>query len=115
MTGLRHLRLQVMLSKAELSVIDDFRFTHRLPTRAAAVQELLKRGLSGSIPPSASEPKSSRYGVIRSAARDAPRSPIANDRARLILSDQNADKARQSGIMAQTPVRRLRHNTVTLS
>src|ERR1700739_2546634 len=39
-------RLQVMLSPEELSALDDFRFKHRMPTRAAAVRELLKLGLT---------------------------------------------------------------------
>lgn len=41
----RETRLQVMLGPEELRAIDNFRFGHRLPTRAAAVRELLKRGL----------------------------------------------------------------------
>jgi hypothetical protein len=39
-------RLQIMLSPAELRVLDDWRFTYRLPSRAAAIRELLKRGLA---------------------------------------------------------------------
>jgi hypothetical protein len=39
-------RLQIMLSPEELVLIDDFRFTSRMPSRAAAVRELLKRGLA---------------------------------------------------------------------
>ena len=42
----REERLQIMLSPQELSAIDDFRFEYRLPSRAAAVRELLKRGLA---------------------------------------------------------------------
>jgi hypothetical protein len=38
-------RLQVMLNAEELKTVDDFRFEHRLPSRAAAVRELLRRGL----------------------------------------------------------------------
>lgn len=38
-------RLQIMLEANELSAIDDFRFANRLPSRAAAVRELLRRGL----------------------------------------------------------------------
>jgi len=41
----REQRLQVMLDPEELRAIDNFRFNHRLPTRAAAVRELLHRGL----------------------------------------------------------------------
>jgi hypothetical protein len=38
-------RLQIMLEKSELAALDDFRFGNRLPSRAAAVRELLRRGL----------------------------------------------------------------------
>jgi hypothetical protein len=39
-------RLQIMLSPEELKAVDDFRFQTRMPSRAAAVRELLKRGLA---------------------------------------------------------------------
>jgi hypothetical protein len=39
-------RLQIMLSPAELVLVDDFRFTKRMPSRASAVRELLRRGLA---------------------------------------------------------------------
>ena len=39
-------RLQLMLTPEELVVIDDFRHQRRMPSRAAAVRELLKRGLA---------------------------------------------------------------------
>jgi len=39
-------RLQIMLSGSELTVLDDFRFKKRMPSRAAAIRELLKRGLA---------------------------------------------------------------------
>jgi len=38
-------RLQVELTKEEKQAIDDFWFAERLPSRAAAVRELLRRGL----------------------------------------------------------------------
>lgn len=38
-------RLQIMLTLDELEVLDDWRFLKRMPSRAAAVRELLKRGL----------------------------------------------------------------------
>ena len=44
--GNRGERLQIMLSADELKVLDDFRFRARMPSRTAAVRELLKRGLS---------------------------------------------------------------------
>jgi len=38
-------RLQIMLTREELRALDDWRFARRMPSRAAAVRELLKRGL----------------------------------------------------------------------
>ena len=38
-------RLQIMLSPDELKALDNFRFEHRMPSRAAAVRELLRQGL----------------------------------------------------------------------
>ena len=42
----RNYRLQVELSTEEIAAIDGFRFDGRYPTRAAAVRELLWRGLA---------------------------------------------------------------------
>ena len=39
-------RLQIMLTNAELRIIDTWRFGKRMPSRAAAIRELLKRGLA---------------------------------------------------------------------
>ena len=39
-------RLQIMLNADEVRVLDDWRFANRMPSRAAAVRELLKRGLA---------------------------------------------------------------------
>lgn len=39
-------RLPVLLSADELADIDEFRFHNRMPNRAAAVRELLRRGLA---------------------------------------------------------------------
>jgi hypothetical protein len=39
-------RLQIMLTKEELESLDSWRFTKRMPSRAAAIRELLKRGLA---------------------------------------------------------------------
>jgi len=47
MAGLaRGERLQIMLTDEELVALDDWRFDKRMPSRAAAVRELLKRGLA---------------------------------------------------------------------
>ncbi len=39
-------RLQIMLTEDELAAVDDWRFARRMPSRASAVRELLKRGLA---------------------------------------------------------------------
>ena len=38
-------RLQIMLTAEELDALDSWRFAKRMPSRASAVRELLKRGL----------------------------------------------------------------------
>jgi hypothetical protein len=38
-------RLQIMLTEDELRLLDDWRFSRRMPSRASAVRELLRRGL----------------------------------------------------------------------
>jgi hypothetical protein len=43
----RDTRFQITISAEELAAVDDFRFKTRMPTRAAAVRELLRRGLEG--------------------------------------------------------------------
>ena len=46
MSGLsRETRLQIMLDGAELAAIDDYRFQNRIPSRAAAVRQLLRLGM----------------------------------------------------------------------
>jgi hypothetical protein len=60
-------RLQIMLSPDELQVLDDFRFRQRMPSRAAAVRELFRLGLSAvGITPAASGAKSVDFGVLSS-------------------------------------------------
>jgi hypothetical protein len=39
-------RLQIMLTSEEVRAVDDWRFNRRMPSRASAVRELLKRGLA---------------------------------------------------------------------
>ena len=62
----REERLQIMLSPQELKEVDTFRFTHRMPSRAAAVRELLRHGLAaaGAIIDNAGI-KSRDYGVLK--------------------------------------------------
>jgi len=65
MSDTRGERLQVMLSPEELAAVDDFRFKHRMPTRAAAVRELLRLGLAAIGVTAGVGVKSSDYGVFR--------------------------------------------------
>ena len=63
-------RLQIMLAPDELAALDDFRFKHRMPSRASAVRELLKRGLAGEgflIAQAGS--KSTDFGVTAGASK----------------------------------------------
>jgi hypothetical protein len=64
MSEVRAERLQVMLSPEELTLLDDFRFKHRMPSRAAAIRELLKFGLATSGVDGGPGVKSSDYGVF---------------------------------------------------
>ena len=62
-------RLQIMLSGEELKTLDDFRFKIRMPSRAAAVLELLKRGLAAEgFQIAAFGVKSEEFGVLGKAA-----------------------------------------------
>jgi len=60
----REERLQIMLAPDELRALDDFRFEHRMPSRAAAVRELFRLGLAALGTRSAPAGKrSSQFGV----------------------------------------------------
>jgi hypothetical protein len=39
-------RLQIVISAAEVEAVDTFRFEERMPSRTAAVRELLRLGLA---------------------------------------------------------------------
>ena len=63
-------RLQIMLASDELAALDDWRFAHRMPSRAAAVRELLKRGLSAEgFVLADGRTKSKEFGVILANAK----------------------------------------------
>ena len=64
----REERLQIMLTPDELTLLDDFRFKQRMPSRASAVRELLKRGLAAEgFFEAAYGAKSAEYGVTGNA------------------------------------------------
>lgn len=58
-------RLQLMLEADELRALDDFRYANRMPSRAAAVRELLRRGLSsGGFGADITGARSGAFGVL---------------------------------------------------
>jgi metal-responsive CopG/Arc/MetJ family transcriptional regulator len=57
-------RLQIMLTEDELRALDDWRFERRMPSRAAAVRELLRRGLSAEGMLDDSRTRSRDFGVV---------------------------------------------------
>ena len=76
-------RLQIMLTDDELKAVDDWRFTTRMPSRAAAVRELLKRGLAAEGFDHANRgAKSKDFGVVseKSAGRAGGRAGRSNGR-----------------------------------
>ena len=66
-------RLQIMLARAELEAIDTWRFSRHMPSRAAALRELVKRGLAaeGFLLADANR-KSGDYGVVVNLKTAAP-------------------------------------------
>ncbi|HEX3700730.1 MAG TPA: hypothetical protein VHV27_08665 [Phenylobacterium sp.] len=65
-------RLQIMLTEEELSALDDWRFSQRMPSRAAAVRELLRRGLADlGVLTSEGRTRSKDFGVVDGASETA--------------------------------------------
>lgn len=63
-------RLQIMLTEEELKAVDDWRFRARMPSRAAALRELLKRGLAAEgFITADSATKSKDFGVVSAKPR----------------------------------------------
>lgn len=63
-------RLQIMLTAEELMVLDDFRFKQRMPSRASAIRELLKRGLAAEgFAAAAFGTKSEDFGITGAAPK----------------------------------------------
>jgi hypothetical protein len=61
-------RLQIMLTREEIAALDTWRFSRRMPSRAAAIRELLKRGLAadGFVSAEAGQ-RSNQFGVMANA------------------------------------------------
>jgi hypothetical protein len=63
-------RLQIMLTRPELEALDTWRFARRMPSRASAIRELLKRGLAAEgFVLADGHTKSSEFGVTGKAHR----------------------------------------------
>ena len=64
--AVRDERLQIMLDPQELKALDDWRFKARMPSRAAAVRELIRRGLAAEgFAHALAGQNSSSFGVIK--------------------------------------------------
>lgn len=58
-------RLQIMLTPEELEAVDNFRFQQRMPSRAAAVRELFRLGLTSTgVRIADGHRKSGDFGVL---------------------------------------------------
>ncbi|TPJ50676.1 hypothetical protein [Mesorhizobium sp. B2-7-1] len=58
-------RLQIMLTEEELAALENWRFEKRMPSRSAAVRELLRRGLAAEgFLQAETGAKSQDFGVI---------------------------------------------------
>ena len=63
-------RLQIMLADEELAALDDFRFKNRMPSRASAIREILRRGLGVGGGSAKAGSKSSDFGVLVERSAD---------------------------------------------
>jgi len=62
-------RLQIMLTAEELAALENWRFEKRMPSRSAAVRELLRRGLdSDGFLTAGQGAKSQDFGILGSSA-----------------------------------------------
>jgi len=65
-------RMQIMLTAEEVAALDDWRFAKRMPSRASAIRELLKRGLAADGFDSAGAGvQSKQFGVVDDEASAA--------------------------------------------
>lgn len=66
-------RLQIMLTENELAAIDDWRFDRRMPSRASAIRELLKRGLiAEGFDLANKNTKSKDFGILAEQKKNKP-------------------------------------------
>jgi hypothetical protein len=93
-------RLQIMLNAEELAAVDDFRFRKRMPSRAAAVRELMRRGLNAEgFNVAAAGERSASFGVLDGGPGDVDEGSEANgarDRNGRNAGQGNGGKGRSS-------------------
>jgi metal-responsive CopG/Arc/MetJ family transcriptional regulator len=76
-------RLQIMLTKEELVALDNWRFDRRMPSRAAAVRELLRRGLDAEgFAVSDGSTKSGEFSVVSPPPNSQAGSEMGNKQLR---------------------------------
>lgn len=66
-------RLQIILTQEELAALDDWRFANRMPTRAAAIRELMKRGMAVRLDGDGDNRVGRRSRDVRLVERPGPR------------------------------------------
>ncbi|MDX8433411.1 MULTISPECIES: hypothetical protein [Mesorhizobium] len=73
-------RLQIMLTADELAALENWRFEKRMPSRSAAVRELLRRGLAAEGFLKAEQGlKSQEFGILEPERNDsAEGKPVAD-------------------------------------
>jgi hypothetical protein len=65
----RYERMQFMLSAEELDALNEFRFKHRLPSLAAAIREVLRRGMGVSEKLVVGGSQSADFGLLQQTKR----------------------------------------------
>jgi len=67
----RAIRLQIMLDSDEVAALEDWRFKRRMPSRASAVREIIRRGLAAEgFDLANAGQKSADYGIISTPESD---------------------------------------------
>jgi hypothetical protein len=82
-------KLQLMLDEDELWAIDEWRFKHRMPSRAAAIRELLRRGLAVEQQDLEEGRSSNSYSVLDDERRRSTAHNMLGDES-IIAKDNDA-------------------------
>jgi hypothetical protein len=73
-------RLQIMLTQDEVKALDDWRFAKRMPSRASAVRELLRIGLTAEgVEVAAAGVRSKDFGVVAATPKTTARTGRAKN------------------------------------